>query len=244
MSLLAALPQPLPVLIVARVLQGAWGETVRRRSARLRDELPPAQAHRRDGHGQRHDHGIGGGIGLVLTGLLTNHHGDYHRSLLGQPRSSPRVAALAGRAGRAPPASPPPPAASTGSAPDCWAPHSSRCCCPSPQGNSWGWTSVHARSAVLRRRRRTVRRLGPRSTRRVADPMVDMKVFVKRPVAFTNIAGVLVGVNMVVGFLAVSQFVQMPEHVAGYGFPPPCCPRRPSTCCRAPSAPSSRHQSA
>ncbi|NUU24356.1 MAG: MFS transporter, partial [Streptomycetaceae bacterium] len=43
-------------------------------------------------------------------------------------------------------------------------------------------------------------------------------MFGKRPVAFTNIAGVLVGVNMFVGFLAVSQFVQMPERVAGYGF--------------------------
>ncbi|MCF2531941.1 MFS transporter [Yinghuangia soli] len=212
-SLLAALTSSLPLLIVARVLQGAWGGLFPVALGALRDELPP---HKLTGAMAMVSGmiGIGGGIGLVLTGLLTNHDGDYHRVFwaaailtalaaaavaLVLPRRTPTAtgridwtgAALLGLALVA-------------------------LLLPVSQGNAWGWTSaktlgLFALAALLFAAWAT-------AERRIADPMIDMKVFVKRTVAFTNIAGVLVGVNMFVGFLAVSQFVQMPEKVAGYGF--------------------------
>jgi MFS family permease len=212
-SLLAALTTSLPLLIVARVLQGAWGGLFPVALGALREELPPQRLTGAMAlvSGMI---GIGGGIGLVLTGLLTNHHGDYHRVFWAafiltalaalavfvivprrKPTASGRIDWIgAGLLGAALVA----------------------LLLPVSQGNSWGWGSVKtiglfAVAALLFAAWAV-------AERRIADPMVDMKVFVKRPVAFTNIAGVLVGVNMFVGFLAISQFVQMPERIAGYGF--------------------------
>ncbi|MDI2131813.1 MFS transporter [Yinghuangia seranimata] len=212
-SLLAAVTTSLPLLIVARVLQGAWGGLFPVALGALRDELPPNKLTGAMAMVSGMI-GIGGGIGLVLTGLLTNHHGDYHRVfwaafvltalaaaavLFVVPRREPTQKGRIDWAG----------AGLLGAA-------LVTLLLPVSQGNTWGWTSVRTIglfvvSAALFAAWATVER-------RVADPMVDMKVFVKRPVAFTNLAGVLVGVNMFVGFLAVSQFVQMPERVAGYGF--------------------------
>jgi hypothetical protein len=54
--------------------------------------------------------------------------------------------------------------------------------------------------------------------RRVKEPMVDMKMFVHRPVLFTNLAGLLLGFAMFAQFIGVSYLVQMPESLTGYGF--------------------------
>ncbi|MGR6997085.1 MFS transporter [Yinghuangia aomiensis] len=212
-SLLAALTTSLPLLIIGRVLQGAWGGLFPVALGALRDELPPQKLTGAMAMVSGMI-GIGGGIGLVLTGLLTNHHGDYHRVFWAAtiltalaalavaavvPRRKPTATGRIDWAG----------AGLLGAA-------LVALLLPVSQGNTWGWGSARtlglfAVSALLFAAWAVVER-------RIADPMIDMKVFVKRSVAFTNIAGVLVGVNMFVGFLAVSQFVQMPERVAGYGF--------------------------
>lgn len=212
-SLLAALTTSLPLLIVARVLQGAWGGLFPVALGALRDELPPQKLTGAMAMVSGMI-GIGGGIGLVLTGLLTNHNGDYHRVFWAAtaltalaavavavvvPHRRPTTRGRIDWAG----------AVLLGAA-------LVALLLPVSQGNTWGWASTRTigmfvLAAALFAAWAAVER-------RVADPMVDMAVFVKRSVAFTNIAGVLVGVNMFVGFLAVSQFVQMPEHVAGYGF--------------------------
>src|SRR4051794_5920865 len=77
-SLLAAVTTSLPLLLVGRVLQGASYGLFPLSMAVLRDELP---ADRLTGamavvSGTL---GVGGGLGLVLTGLLTRGGGDYHR---------------------------------------------------------------------------------------------------------------------------------------------------------------------
>jgi EmrB/QacA subfamily drug resistance transporter len=52
---------------------------------------------------------------------------------------------------------------------------------------------------------------------RTSDPLVDMRVFAERPVLATNGAAFLVGVAMFGSFLLVPQFAQTPES-SGYGF--------------------------
>ncbi|GAA2908625.1 hypothetical protein GCM10020221_00940 [Streptomyces thioluteus] len=54
--------------------------------------------------------------------------------------------------------------------------------------------------------------------RRVREPLVDMKMFVHRPVLFANLAGLLVGFGSFALFIGVSYLVQMPSKIAGYGF--------------------------
>lgn len=77
-SLLAAVTSSLPLLVLARVLQGACFGLFPLSIGVVRDELP---ADRMTGamafvSGML---GVGGGVGLVLTGVLTNGGGDYHR---------------------------------------------------------------------------------------------------------------------------------------------------------------------
>ncbi|MBA2261723.1 MAG: MFS transporter [Solirubrobacterales bacterium] len=53
--------------------------------------------------------------------------------------------------------------------------------------------------------------------RRVPEPLVDLRVLRSRPVAATNLAAVLVGFAMFSSFLLIPQFAQTPAQ-AGYGF--------------------------
>ncbi|WP_423832700.1 MFS transporter [Streptomyces manipurensis] len=84
------------------------------------------------------------------------------------------------------------------------------------QGHEWGWTSGRtlgsfAGAAVMAA-------VWVVTELKVAEPLVDMKMFVHRPVLMANLAGVLVGFGMFASFLGVSYLVQMPEALTGYGF--------------------------
>jgi nitrate/nitrite transporter NarK len=48
--------------------------------------------------------------------------------------------------------------------------------------------------------------------------MVDMRMFLHRPVLFSNLAGLFVGFGMFAQFLGVSYLAQVPRDIAGYGF--------------------------
>ena len=81
-----------------------------------------------------------------------------------------------------------------------------------------------------RRDRRRPRRCSASSSRvegRVVEPLIDLAVLRQRAVAATNLTGFLVGVAMFSSFLIIPQFAQAPES-AGYGFGfsvtrPGCC---------------------
>jgi MFS family permease len=211
-SLLAATTSSLPLLIVARSLQGASFGLFPLAIGILREEYP---AERLTGamaitSGTL---GFGGGVALVATGLLTADHGDYHRifwlsavmsllALLATFLVLPKRAAPGGTvdwfgAGLL----------GTGLV---------LLLLPLSQGHQWGWTSSvtvgsFVGSAVMLSAFLHVQR-------RIRVPLIAPSVLTKRAVVVTNVAALGVGFAMFCAFLGISYFVQMPSHVAGYGF--------------------------
>jgi len=213
-SLLAALTSSLPLLVAGRVLQGAAFGLFPLSIGILRDELP---AHRLTGamavvSGTL---GAGGGVGLVLTGLLTRGGGDYHRVFwlaLGVALLALLLAAVVvpGRER---------PVGLTGGVD--WLGGAVLgaslvlLLLPLSKGGQWGWTSpvtlgcfvasaaVFAGWVVLEHR--------------VKAPLVTPVLMANRQVLVTNTAAVFVGLSVFVAFLGVSGFVQTPSS-SGYGF--------------------------
>lgn len=211
-SLLAALTTSLPLLVLARVLQGASFGLFPLSIGVIRDELP---AHRGTGamavvSGTL---GVGGGIGLVLAGLLVRGGGDYHRifwlalvvsaaalllTLLVVPDRRPHTPGRVDWTGGA--------VLGTGLV---------LLLLPLSQGHDWGWGSPATIGLFLAA---VVVLAGwLRVERRVASPLVAPAIMANRPLVVTNAAGVCVGIAMFASFLGVSAFVQTPS-VVGYGF--------------------------
>ncbi|MFF5717606.1 MFS transporter [Streptomyces buecherae] len=85
---------------------------------------------------------------------------------------------------------------------------------PVTKGGDWGWTSgstlgLFAGGVV-------VLVLWAAYEMRVAQPLVDLRVTVRRPVLFTNLASILVGFAMYAMSLTLPQLLQSPE-ATGYG---------------------------
>ncbi len=211
-SLLAALTTSLPLLILARILQGASFGLFPLAIGVLRDELP---SHRLTGAMAMVSGtlGIGGGIGLVLTGLLTRNNGDYHRIFwlsLGValfslvlaaatvPKRRPEVTGGIDWLGAG--------VLGVGLA---------LLLLPLSQGHTWGWTSPATLGCLIGSV--LVFTLWVAVERRVKYPLVSLPLMTNRPFMVTNVAGLFIGVAMFVSFLAISGFVQTPSAV-GYGF--------------------------
>ena len=174
-SLLAALTSSLPLLVLARVLQGSSYALFPLSIGVLRDELPPARLTGAMAVVSA-TLGAGGGFGLVLTGLLTRGGGDYHRVFFLAAAVTALALALAWFVvpGRTPSAR----AAWTGSAPRCSASASSCCCCRCPRGTSGAGAPLtlgcFAGAAVV-----VAGWLG--LERRVATPLVAPELLRSRP---------------------------------------------------------------
>ena len=54
--------------------------------------------------------------------------------------------------------------------------------------------------------------------RRRTHPLVSTRMLTRRAMLLTNLATVFVGMGLYFGFLGLTQFVQMPRDIAGYGF--------------------------
>ncbi|MFH8368178.1 MFS transporter [Streptomyces sp. NPDC018031] len=87
---------------------------------------------------------------------------------------------------------------------------------PITQGHEWGWTSGRTlgsfAGAVV------MAAVWVAVERKVAEPLVDMRMFAHPPVLFANLAGLLVGFGMFALFIGVSFLAQMPSDLLGYGF--------------------------
>lgn len=83
------------------------------------------------------------------------------------------------------------------------------------KANTWGWGSEKTLLALLGGL--AVMAFFVWFELRKDQPLVDMRVLAERPVLATNITGFLVGVAMFGSFLLIPQFAQAPEDT-GYGF--------------------------
>lgn len=213
-SVLAATTDSLLWLIVGRVLQGAATAIFPLALSVLRDEVP---ARRLPGAMALVSGTLafGSGFALVTTGLLTRgEDADYHRVFwlaTGLAAVTLLAVVLLVPASRT----------KTGGRTDILGALTLGLflvllLLPISQGHEWGWTSARTLGSFAG----AVVMAGAWSftESRVREPMVDMSMFLHRPVLFSNLAGLFVGFGMFAQFLGVSYLAQVPRDVAGYGF--------------------------
>ncbi|MDV9191331.1 MFS transporter [Streptomyces sp. SR27] len=213
-SVVAALATSLPLLVLGRVLQGAATAIFPLALSVLREEVRPQKL-----PGAMSlvsgTLAFGSGLALVATGLLTSGSGADYRNAFWMATGFAALALLA--VVLLVPAT----RHKTGGRTDLLGALTLGLTLlllllPVSQGHEWGWTSARtlgsfAGSAVMAA-------VWVLTELKVREPLVDMRMFVHRPVLMANLAGVLVGFGMFANFLGVSYLVQMPEALTGYGF--------------------------
>ncbi len=210
-SLVAALSHSIELLIAGRVIQGIGGAVFPLSFGIIRDEFPPERVATGIGLISA-TFGIGGGAGLVLSGLIVDNLSYEWIFWLGlivvviatiathlfvpeSPVKSPAKIDWAGAA-----------LLSGGLV---------ALLVAVSEGHNWGWGSgrilgLFAAAAAL-----LVWWVA--FERRVPQPLVDMTMMRRRAVFTTNLTGLLVGFGMFGSFILIPQFVQTPSS-AGYGF--------------------------
>jgi EmrB/QacA subfamily drug resistance transporter len=84
------------------------------------------------------------------------------------------------------------------------------------EANDWGWGSARTIGLIVAGIVLVVAWVQVESRR--AEPLIDLKVLRERAVATTNLTGGLVGFAMFASFLLIPQFAQTPPGSTGYGF--------------------------
>jgi len=211
-SVLGALTSSLPLLIAARVLQGASFALYPIGVSILREELPEERLMGAMAvlSGVL---GFGGGMGLVITGVLMRGDASYHRVfwftvafvavvivavVLVVPRRGRSASGTVDWAGAAGLAA-----------------GLSLVLLAITQGNVWGWTAARTLAAALGGA--GVLGLWWWWERRCAQPLVSTDMLSRRPILLTNMATVSVGMGLYFAFLGLTGLVQTPT-ASGYGF--------------------------
>ncbi|MER7110918.1 MFS transporter [Streptomyces sp. NPDC000229] len=213
-SVLAATTDSFLWLIVGRVLQGAATAIFPLALSVLREEV---SAHRLPGAMSLVSGTLafGSGFALVTTGLLTRgENADYHPVFwlaAGLALVTLLAVVLVVPASRA----------GTGGRTDLLGALTLGLflvllLLPVSQGHEWGWTSTGTLGAFTGAA--VMAGVWAFTQTRVREPLVDMRMFLHRPVLFSNLAGLFVGFGMFAQFLGVSSLAQTPQDVAGYGF--------------------------
>ena len=210
-SLVAAVSHSIELLIAGRVIQGIGGAVFPLSFGIIRDEFPPERVATGIGLISA-TFGIGGGAGLVLSGLIVDNLSYEWLFWLGlivvvvaivatylfvpeSPIKSPAridwVGAVLMSAGLI------------------------ALLVAVSEGNTWGWGSgrvlgLFAAAAVILS-------VWAVFETRVPQPLVDMNMMRGRAVLTTNLTALLVGFGMFGSFILIPQFVQMPS-TAGFGF--------------------------
>ncbi|MFD8144417.1 MFS transporter [Streptomyces sp. NPDC059708] len=213
-SVVAALATSLPLLILGRVLQGSATAIFPLALSVLREEvrpqkLPGAMAL------VSGTLAFGSGLALVATGLLTSGADADYRNAFWMATGFAALALLAVLF------LVPATRHKTGGRTDFLGALTLGIALlllllPISQGHEWGWSSARTLGSFAGAAVMTA--VWVLVERKVAEPLVDMKMFVHRPVLMANLAGILVGFGMFANFLGVSYLVQMPEKLTGYGF--------------------------
>ncbi|MET9608216.1 MFS transporter [Streptomyces sp. NPDC006512] len=213
-SVVAALATSLPLLILGRVLQGAATAIFPLALSVLREEvrpqkLPGAMAL------VSGTLAFGSGLALVATGLLTSGADADYRNAFWMATGFATLALLA--VVFLVPAT----RHKTGGRTDFLGALTLGLALlllllPISQGHEWGWSSGRTLGSFAGAAVMTA--VWVLTELKVREPLVDMRMFVHRPVLMANLAGVLVGFGMFANFLGVSYLVQMPKALTGYGF--------------------------
>ncbi len=211
-SVLAAVTSSLTLLVVARVLQGASYALFPLSLGVLRDELPPARLTGAMAVVSS-SLGAGGGFGLVLTGLLTRHGGDYHRVFW--VATAFTVLALVLVAVVVPDRRPEASGGVDWLGAAVLGAGLVLLLLPLSKGHEWGWGAPSTLGCLVASA--VVALAWLRLEHRTAAPLVSPELLRSRPLLITHAAGLCVGVAVFVVFLAVSGFVQAPTS-GGYGF--------------------------
>ena len=210
-SLVAALSHSIEVLIAGRAIQGVAGAVFPLSFGIIRDEFPPERVATGIGLISA-TFGIGGGAGLVLSGVIVDHLSYEWIFWLGfavvclaivathlfvpeSPIKSPARIDWGGAA-----------LLSLGLV---------ALLVAISEGNSWGWGS--GRVIALFALSAAALAVWVRFERDRPDPLVDMRIMRERAVLSTNLTGFLIGFGMFGSFILIPQFVQMPPE-AGFGF--------------------------
>ena len=210
-SLIAAVSHSIELLVAGRAVQGAAGAVFPLAFGIIRDEFPRERVATGIGLISA-TFGIGGGAGLVLSGLIVDHLSyewifwfgfavvvvaivATHFFVPESPVKSPARIDWTGTA-----------LLSTGLV----------CLLLAvSEGARWGWGSAPIvglfAGAVV------ILAIWVRFEQRVPEPLVDVELLRLRSVWTVNLTGFLIGFGMFGSFILIPQFVQAPE-VAGYGF--------------------------
>ena len=209
--LVSALSHSLPVLIAGRAIQGAAGAVFPLAIGIIRDEFPPQRIPTGIGLISA-TFGVGGGAGLVLSGVLVDNLGYASIFWLGLAVTAVAIVCTHLFVPESPVKSP---------ARIDWAGAALLSAflvallLAVSEGNRWGWTSpailgLLAASAVLAA-------VWVRFEHRAAEPLVNLDLLRLRAVWASNVTTLLMGFGMFGSFILIPQFVQTaPE--AGYGF--------------------------
>jgi EmrB/QacA subfamily drug resistance transporter len=84
------------------------------------------------------------------------------------------------------------------------------------EGGAWGWGS--ARTVAVFALSAAALAIWVLVEQRVEDPMIDMRMFVRRPVLLTNVAAAVTGFSMFGAFVLLPNFIEASPELAGYGF--------------------------
>ncbi|GAB7187537.1 MFS transporter [Kitasatospora sp. Ki12] len=200
-------------LVVARVLQGAGGGVMPLAISIVRDELPKQKV--TGGVAAiSASMGVGSGLGLVATGLLLEHWNYKSIFWMGLLFGLIAIALVAFRVPTDPVTDKEGGADPLGAI--TLAGWLSALLVAVSQGNHWGWTST--KTLGLFAVAAVVALVWGIIETKVAHPLVDMKMMSRPAVAFTNLAGLLIGFGMYGSFMVISNFAQTPEKLTHYGF--------------------------
>jgi EmrB/QacA subfamily drug resistance transporter len=210
-SLGAAAAWNLPSLIAFRVLQGAGAAVFPLSFGIIRDEFPPEKIGMGVGTVSS-VFGVGGGIGLVLSGVIIEHLTWQWLFLIGAMPVLASTVLIA----RFVPESP----IKARTKPDYLGAATLSLALAAllvaiSEATEWGWTSAGvlgllAASAVLFAGWATIER-------RVPEPLVDLTTFARREMAATNVTTMIMGFAMFATFILLPNFVQVPPE-RGFGF--------------------------
>src|SRR4051794_14825191 len=210
-SLIAALSHSLGLLVAGRAVQGIGGAVFPLAFGIIRDEFPREKVAQAIGLISA-TFGVGGGAGLVLSGVLVDHLSWEWIFWLGFVVVVAAAVAAHFFVPESPVKAPSridwPGAALLTAGLVCLLLGMS-------EGPRWGWGSVRVdglfTAAVV------ITAIWIRFEARTPQPLVDMQMMRRRGVWTTNLTGLLVGFGMFGSFILIPQFVQAPAG-AGYGF--------------------------